>query len=189
MLRIASLALLLAAAFAADAQAGGCCCPSCGCHNVKKVCKPVCEMKKETKFVYDCVCEDFCVPGPSKIVGCHCKTDCNGCEHCCPARQPTCAAVRARTKLVKTAVEIEKPSIKWVVQTVCCGCGAVCGNGSCAQGCAEGACTSGAAAPAAAAQAPTFAEPPLPPAPTPVHEASFQPQPNALLQAFSEPQQ
>ncbi|MGC3968334.1 MAG: hypothetical protein QM775_13455 [Pirellulales bacterium] len=119
--------------------------------------------------------------------------------------------MRTRTKLVKTAVEVEKPSIKWVVQTVCCGCGAVCGDGSCTQGCADGSCTHGCAngagcaagcadgactsgAPAgAAAQAPIFSQPPVPPAPLRVHEASYQsqtqfeqPQHSALLEAIGE---
>lgn len=193
MLRILPLVLLLASAFASQAQAGGCCCPSCGCHNVKKVCKPVCDVKKETKFVYSCVCEDFCVPGPSKVVGCTCKKDCNGCEHCCPVRQPTCAAVRTRTKLVKTPVEVEKPTIKWVVQTVCCHCGTVCGTGNCADGgcangsdgCADGSCTGACAsgAPAAPHQAP--AQPPMPPAPSPMKEASYEPRQSALIDVLS----
>lgn len=192
MLRILSLVLLLAAGFTSDAQAGGCCCPSCGCHHVKKVCKPVCDVKKETKFVYSCVCEDFCVPGPSKIVGCNCKKDCNGCEHCCPVRKPTCAAVRTRTKLIKTPVEVEKPTIKWVVQTVCCQCGAVCGTGNCADGtggcangCADGTCTGACAsgAPAAPHQAP--AQPPLPPAPSPMKEAAYQPQQSTLIDVLT----
>ena len=45
----------------------GDCCAHCGCHsNCCKVCRLVCETKKVTKPEYDCECEDFCVPGPSK---------------------------------------------------------------------------------------------------------------------------
>ena len=188
MLRILPLVLLLAAAFASDVQAGGGCCPGCGCHNLKKVCKPVGDVKKETKFVYSCVCEDFCVPGPSRIVGHTCRKDCQGCEHCCPVRQPTCAAVRTRTKLIKTAVEVEKPTIKWVVQTVCCQCGTVCGPGSCANGCADGSCTGACAsgAPAAPHEAPAApVGPPMPPAPSPMKEAAYQPPSSSLIDVLT----
>jgi len=194
MLRIAIFSLfvaVLSASFVAEAQAGGCC-PSCGCHKLKKVCKPVCVVKKETKVTYDCVCEDFCVPGPSKCVG-YCKTkDCRGCVHCKPMMQPTCAAVRTRSKLIKHTEEIEKPTIQWVVQTVCCGCGCVCNDGNggctaggCAQGCADGACTHGGPVPTEApAESPA---PPLPP--SPMKEAVYGPPTGSVLtELLSEPQ-
>lgn len=112
------------------------CCPGCGCHQTKKICVPVREVKKETTYEYTCKCEDFCVPGPSRVVG-HCvHKDCNGCEHCCPVREPTCARVRSKVVLVKVPVTKEKCEIKWVVKCVCCNCGRQCGGCSTAGACA-----------------------------------------------------
>jgi hypothetical protein len=128
MLRAFVLLTLLGFGWTSQAQAGGCCCPSCGCRAVKKVCVCVPDVKKETKFEFTAVCEDFCVPGPSHIVGhCH-KKDCRGCDVCCPIRQPTCADVKSRVKLMKIPVTCETPTVKWIVKTVCCKCGACCGN-------------------------------------------------------------
>ena len=95
---------------------------------MKKVCVCVPDVKKETKFEFTAVCEDFCVPGPSRVVGhCH-KKDCRGCDVCCPVRQPTCADVKTRVKLMKIPVTCETPTVKWIVKTVCCKCGACCGG-------------------------------------------------------------
>jgi len=127
MLRAFVFMTLLALGRTSQAQAGGCCCPSCGCRQVKKICVCVPDVKKETKFEFTAVCEDFCVPGPSHVVG-HCRTkDCRGCDVCQPVRQPTCAHVRTRVKLVKTPVTCETPTVKWIVKTVCSKCGTCCG--------------------------------------------------------------
>jgi len=106
----------------------GDCCSQCGCHQVRKVCVPVCEMVKEVTFEYKCVCEDFCVPGPSKCVGYRCETDCDGCAHRVKVMQPTCGCVHTRHVLVKVPVTKEKCVTKWVVKTICCGCNNACGS-------------------------------------------------------------
>ena len=144
-------------------QSGDGCCHHCGCRQVRKVCVAVPDKKTETTFEYTCVCENFCVPGPSKCVGTRCVTDCKGCSHCKRVMQPTCAAVHTRTKLVKTPVTKEVCGVKWEVRTVCCGCGQPCGSGCCAGGVGEANCGAPAcAAPACVDQAalqPTPAEP------------------------------
>ncbi len=129
------------------AQAGDCC-GQCGCQcPVRKVCRLVCEMKTEKKTVYDCKCEDFCVPGPSECVGTKCPTCEDTCkcqcrlerwfaEHC-PEKiyKPTCAEVHTKKLLVKKTVEKKVPSYKWVVEYVCDGCA----NNCCRQNCAMAA--------------------------------------------------
>jgi hypothetical protein len=205
MLRALLLTTLFALGFASQAEAGGCCCPSCGCRQVKKVCVCVPDVKKETKFEYTCVCEDFCVPGPSRVVGhCH-KKDCQGCDICCPVRQPTCADVKTRVKLVKTPVTCETPTVKWIVKTVCCKCGASCGphGGSCVD--PSGApCTSavsqGGTLPVAPAARQTMQHPtagtavlpveepgipPLPPEVPTVSPASYTPGSSTLIELLS----
>jgi hypothetical protein len=148
MLRRTFLALALVAVGTSSSHSGSAgrgCCHHCGCAQVRKVCCPVPDKKTETSFEYSCVCEDFCVPGPSKIVGHCCQPDCQGCCHCKPIRQPTCAAVHTRTKLIKTPVTKEVCTVKWVVKTVCCGCGKECGVGCCDPSCAAPACADTAA--------------------------------------------
>lgn len=153
------LAALVVIGWAGSVEAGGCC-PGCGCGKMKKVCVPVCEMKKETTYEYSCKCEDFCIPGPGKVVG-HCiKKDCRGCEHCCPVRQPTCARVQTRVLLQKMPVVKEKPHIHWVVKTVCCGCGRACG--SCA---ADGGPCADEVAPEGRMPTEAPGVPPMPPVP------------------------
>jgi hypothetical protein len=128
MLRAFVLMTLVALGWTSEARAGGCCCPSCGCRQVKKICVCVPDVKKETKFEFTCVREDFCVPGPGRVVG-HCHTkDCRGCDVCQPVRQPTCADVKSRVKLVKIPITCETPTVKWIVKTVCSKCGTCCGD-------------------------------------------------------------
>lgn len=102
------------------------CCSQCGCGQcVKKVCRLVCEPKKETKWVYDCVCEDFCLPGKSTKCGERTVPDCTvpgGCRKEI-IWQPSCGPIRTKKKLVKRPVTIEKPSYKCVVVCLCPGCG------------------------------------------------------------------
>jgi hypothetical protein len=176
MLRACVVMTLLALGFASRAEAGGCCCPSCGCRQVKKICLCVPDVKNETKFEFSAVCEDFCVPGPSRVVG-HCQTkDCQGCDVCQPVRQPSCAQVRTRVKLVKTPVTCETPTLKWIVKTVCCRCGTCCGDhgDSCVEPggrpCAAAVSTAGAMPAANADQRPAPR-----PAPQPVTETSILP--------------
>jgi hypothetical protein len=101
---------------------------------VRKVCVPVCETIKETTFEYQCRCEDFCIPGPSKCVGYRCETDCDGCTHRVKVMQPTCGCVHTRQVLLKVPVVKEKCVTKWVVKTICCGCNNACGSCTCTAG-------------------------------------------------------
>jgi hypothetical protein len=203
MLRSLLLTTLVVFGFASQVEAGGCCCPSCGCRQVKKVCVCVPDVKKETKFEYTAVCEDFCVPGPSHVVGhCH-KKDCRGCDVCCPVRQPTCADVKTRVKLMKIPVTCETPTVKWIVKTVCCKCGANCGaHGESCVDPSGAPCTSAVsqadAAPAPARQAAAQAVagtsvlpveeagvPPLPPEVPAVSPASYAPGSSTLIELLS----
>lgn len=115
---------ILVSTLATSVLAGDCC-KECGCGNCRKVCKLVCEMKKETVTCWDCKCEDFCIPGPSCLLGTKCVQ--NQCDPCRTHREfvwkPSCGPVRQRTVLVKVPKTIEKPSYKCVVETVCCKCG------------------------------------------------------------------
>lgn len=103
------------------------CCHGCGnnkCH-LKPVCRLVCETKKVVEVVYDCECEDFCVPGPSKKCGEVCEKDCCGHDHKRILWQPSCGKVHHRHVLVKHECEKEVPHYKCVVEYVCercCGC-------------------------------------------------------------------
>lgn len=91
------------------------CCSDCGCNcGCRKVCRLKCEMKEVTKVEYSCECEDFCVPGKSKKVGCDCCGE--------PVFKPTCAVVHTKKKLVKHEVTTEVPTYKWVVESVCQQC-------------------------------------------------------------------
>jgi len=99
-------------------------CDHCGCHqNCKKYCRLVCGTKTETKTVYSCESEDYCVPGPSKKCGVKCECDCEGHKHRTTIWKPTCAKVRTRTNLVKKEIKKEVPDYKWVVEEICRGCG------------------------------------------------------------------
>jgi hypothetical protein len=123
--------LLLAAAATAmlamppAARAGHLFCHQCGCHqNCRKVCKLVCEKKKETTIEYSSECEEFCIPGPSHKCGvCYERDECGGHPHRKVIWQPTCAKVHTRKKLVKKEVTKEVPDYKWVVEEYCCICG------------------------------------------------------------------
>lgn len=169
MFRRTLLALAVLAVCGSPSQSGGIGhrCHHCGCCQVRKVCCPVQEIVKETTFEYSCKCEDFCVPGRSKCVGTCCKPDCNGCCHCEKILQPTCGQVRTKTVLMKTPVVKEKCVTKWIVKTVCCGCGKDCGHG-----CADGSCSE------AGCGQPACIEPaaqPVPPSPVKQTSASAAP--------------
>jgi hypothetical protein len=108
------------------------CCEHCGCESpCRKVCRLVCETEKVPKTTYDCACEEFCVPGPSKRT-----TVCDACGNKHQVYTPTCGKLRTRTKLVKHETFEEKIVYKWVVEDVCCQCAAQVGEGGAADGAA-----------------------------------------------------
>lgn len=114
------LALLLGFLSTLGALApGGDCCDRCGgCQQLRKICRPVCETKEVKEIQWDVQCEDFCVPGPSQCV--------KGCKECGQAAKrwiPNCGSVRTRKKLVQKEVTKQVPTVRWVVETVCCECG------------------------------------------------------------------
>ncbi len=78
----------------------------------RKVCRWVPDVKKTTKWVYDCKCEEYCAPRlfPSHL-GDH--NACNGCDSCA-----ACGNVRTKHFLVKKQVVEECPSMKCVVECV-----------------------------------------------------------------------
>lgn len=119
--------LLLAAGLVNQCLAGdGCCCGHCGCNNVKKVCRLVCEMKEVTTFEYDCKCEDFCLPGKSTKCGHHWETDCHawlGYKKVIDW-EPHCSChIRTKKTLVKVPVKKKVPHHTCVVECICNQCG------------------------------------------------------------------
>ncbi|HWA99021.1 MAG TPA: hypothetical protein VG713_11040 [Pirellulales bacterium] len=102
-------------------------CPQCGCHQLKKVCKLVPEVKKVSRTVYDVKCEDFCVPGKSKLCGTRCVPDADGRgSHREPIWEPSCGCVKTRKVMVSKTIVDEKPGFKCVLETYCCRCGCNC---------------------------------------------------------------
>ncbi len=126
MARLAVLCLALAGMIVPAWGKGHSGCPECGGRRVKKVCRLVCETKKETEVKYGCESEDFCVPGPSRRCGVRCEKDECGHVHRDYVWQPSCAQIRTRKKLMKKEVTREVPSFKWVVEEVCRDCGHGC---------------------------------------------------------------
>ncbi|MBL9094020.1 MAG: hypothetical protein JNL96_22570 [Planctomycetaceae bacterium] len=122
------LALVAAlATFAAEAQAGHGHCGCGNCNRVRKVCKLVPDVKKTTTYEYCLVCEDFCLHGPSKCVGCKQVCDCAG-KHCEKVMQPTCCKVKTKAKLMKIPVVKEEHGWKCVVVCTCRACGHCCAD-------------------------------------------------------------
>jgi hypothetical protein len=125
--------LLFVAPQLAPADGDGCC-TNCGRNcRVKPVCRIVCEMKEVKEWVYECECEDFCVPGPGKKVGCYCDQDPN-CPCKCeskPIYKPCWCEMFHRKKLIKKEVVKQVPTYKCVVEYVCVEC---CNQGNCRQG-------------------------------------------------------
>ncbi|MGC3972436.1 MAG: hypothetical protein QM775_35355 [Pirellulales bacterium] len=115
----------LAASFVIEAEAGHCC--NCNCNRVRKTCKLVPDVKKTTTFEYCLVCEDFCLHGPSKCVGCKQVCDCAG-KHCEKVMQPTCCKVKTKAKLMKIPVVKEEHVWKCVVVCSCRACGYRCAD-------------------------------------------------------------
>jgi hypothetical protein len=81
---------------------------------IKKICRPVTEVKKKVKWVYGCRPEDFCLPR----CGCplHALTGHAGCETC--ASCSACAVPASKNLLIKKKVVEEILTTKWVVETV-----------------------------------------------------------------------
>jgi hypothetical protein len=138
VVRVALLLFIVAAARPAPVARGGepTCCAHCGCHCcLKPVCRIVCETKEVKETVYECACEDFCVPGPSKQVGCYCETDPNCPCHIeqKPIYKPCWCDMFHRKKLVKKEIVKEVPVYKCVVEYVCADCCGRCGGGHCGE--------------------------------------------------------
>lgn len=98
---LAGVLVLTAAAQGRNHRSG---CPHCGCPTVKKVCRLKPDVKKEKKYEYSCVCEDFCVPGRSEQCGFKWVCDEFGHKHKEIVWKPACARVHTKSKLVKREV-------------------------------------------------------------------------------------
>ncbi len=122
-----------------DLQAGGCdgCQATCG---GRKVCRLVCEVKEVEVTCWACKCENFCVPGPSKVRCKHCEPACTEPGSHCPCQTspkpkkfiwfswcPGCAKVKTKKRLLKRTVIKEIPTYKWVVVNYCPSCCDGCG--------------------------------------------------------------
>lgn len=79
----------------------------CGCDSGCKVCREVPDVKKTTRYVYCCKCEDFCAP---RILPPCLWHLCGNCA---------CGHVRTKYLLVKKAVVDECPTTKCVVDAPC----------------------------------------------------------------------
>jgi len=104
------------------------CCPQCGCTSLKKVCRQVPDVKIEKETNWTVVCEDICLPGPSRYCGTKCVPDpeARGGMRREIIWEPTCGRIITRKKLKKETVNVEVPIIKCVVDTVCEQCGCQC---------------------------------------------------------------
>jgi hypothetical protein len=103
-------------------------CHQCGCGKLKKVCRLVPEVKKETVTKWVLVCEDVCLPGRSCKVGEKCIPDCDA-HHGFRTEdilKPSCGCIVTKKKLKQVTETVEKPGYKCVVETVCCQCGCCC---------------------------------------------------------------
>src|SRR5262245_19401053 len=74
----------------------------------KKVCRVVPDVKKETRNVYECRCEDFCL---KRCPCCLCKG--GSCDGCAGVR---CGHPRTKHVLMKKIVTEERPTTKCVVE-------------------------------------------------------------------------
>ena len=85
----------------------------------RKTCVPEPDQKKVTKTVYDCECEDFCLPKcPKFSLHSHkkgCDKDCGGCADGACA---SCEKPRTRKVLIKKFVTHEECGVKCSVQEV-----------------------------------------------------------------------
>ena len=136
--RIVFSALLSAVVFCAASATTSFGCDHCGCAaQCQKTCRLVCETKKVDVVCWGCKCEDFCVPGPSKLCSKHCEMVCDECDTTPDAKgvcyQPhkfvwnewipgCCAKVHTKKKLMKKTITKTIPSYKWVVENLCPQC-------------------------------------------------------------------
>lgn len=94
---------------------------------VRKCCKVVPDVKKVTHTIYDCKCEDYCLPRCNCL--CHhcksCEEPCQGCfgsegclkSHCDPLNLcPMCGKPRVKKILMKKIITEECPTFKCVVE-------------------------------------------------------------------------
>jgi hypothetical protein len=131
--------VVLSAALAARAIAGGFCCAHCGCHDkCNKVCRLVCTEKKVEIVCWGCKCEDFCLPKCGER-GCkNCEMVCEDCETkaakngICSAPHPFVwfdwcpggATMHTKTKLMKKVIVRKVPTYMYVVEDLCDACAA-----------------------------------------------------------------
>lgn len=103
-------------------------CHQCGCGKLKKVCRLVPEVKKETITKWELVCEDVCLPGRSCKIGEKCVPDCDAHKgyRFEDILKPNCGCIVTKKKLKQVIETKEKPGFKCVVETVCCQCGCCC---------------------------------------------------------------
>ena len=127
MRSIAIMSVIALATLVSEVRAGvpgGCCCNQCGC-GVKKVCRLKCEMKPVTTYRYECKCEDYCLPGPSKCSGWKWVCDCQSLlgKHKEHIWKPSCGRVCNRKLLVKVPVTKQVPTYTCEVVNLCARCG------------------------------------------------------------------
>ena len=119
------LGLLIVSRCGAESSYNGC--SACGCHQLKKICKVVPDVKKVTKTSYVVECEDVCLPGKShyeqRLVT---DPNCVDLQRLDLVKIPTCDRIVTKKKLKKTTTTVDKPGWKCVVETVCCQCGELC---------------------------------------------------------------
>ncbi len=138
MLRLFKIAPLLVFLFLAlsTQRTAAQCCERCGLGKpCKKVCRLICEEKKDEITCWGCGCEEFCIPGPStaKCSKCSC-IDCScleGVDNKVSSKPkkfvwnewiPGTAKVLTKKKLMKRTTTKTIPSYKWVVEEVCTDC-------------------------------------------------------------------
>ena len=129
------LTLLAGLAIVIPCQAGGTfsrTCGQCGCGQLKKVCRLVPDVKKVPEIKYVVEEEEVCLLGKScteeRIVPDECSPNGQRCE---TVQAPRCGKIVCKKKLKKTTKTVDKPSVKCVLETVCCQCGCVCDTGNC----------------------------------------------------------
>jgi hypothetical protein len=103
-------------------------CHQCGCSQLKKVCRLVPEVKKQTVTRWELVCEEVCLPGRSCKIGEKCVPDCDAHKgfRFEDILKPTCGCIVTKKKLKQVTETVEKPGFKCVVETVCSQCGCSC---------------------------------------------------------------
>jgi hypothetical protein len=133
---VAALMSALFSTTAASAVAGDRCCAACGgCDDCEKCCRLVCEEKKVEVVCYGFKCEDFCLPGHSHRSCKHGEMLCDDCQcdpkaPCAKEKKfvwydwiPGCSeGVCTKRKLHKKTITKKVPTVKWVVEDLCCDC-------------------------------------------------------------------